>query len=425
VIAVHFATQGFADSSTNTFSIYDCTTMKALSPAPISVSFGGHGSYQLIAPGFITDHINNNEIRICGMRANVTSANQDNLIFDIPAFVNSQTSIKYGLGSEQVLTPLGSMISDMQINPGFAFDSIFRTVYTSSNSFCYIGLDFGADAQANITKIRYVPNTAWITLSRIFNGAAFKGSNDGTTWTTIFAIDPQQVHTGWNVWLSLSQSTVYRYVRFEQNGGSSQCQLAELEVTGTIYSTTPYSPTINCDIEILFNDPSQTITLSGAVSYQDSMTAVIASISPSFGPSTGNTLVTITGTNFDPSSTVTIDGITCVVSSATSTEIQCTTGVRAQPPTGGNSFVVVSAGNAVILDCPPYAYMDRWSAEATWGGEVPPRDGDMVVVPQGMTLLVDQSTPFLNMIMVEGGTVVFSDESDITVDANYFIFIGG
>ena len=69
--------------------------------------------------------------------------------------------------------------------------------------------------------------------------------------------------------------------------------------------------------------------------------------------------------------------------------------------------------------------MDRWSSSATWGGEVPPRDGDTVYVPAGMTLLVDQSTPLLNSIIVEGGTVVFSDETDMTLDANYFIFIKG
>lgn len=69
--------------------------------------------------------------------------------------------------------------------------------------------------------------------------------------------------------------------------------------------------------------------------------------------------------------------------------------------------------------------MDRWSDQATWGGEVPPREGDTVYVPPGMTLLVDQSTPFLNTIIVEGGKIVFSDEVDITVDAKYFILIGG
>lgn len=55
---------------------------------------------------------------------------------------------------------------------------------------------------------------------------------------------------------------------------------------------------------------------------------------------------------------------------------------------------------AILVDCQPFLYMDRWSDDATWGGEVPPRDGDTVYVPQGMTLLIDQSTPDLKSIIV-------------------------
>lgn len=140
------------------------------------------------------------------------------------------------------------------------------------------------------------------------------------------------------------------------------------------------------------------------------MTAVITSIVPSFGPSIGGTSIIIYGSNFDTTNvTVIIDGIYCIVTSFNTSTIQCITGRRLQPPTNGNSFIVSSAGNSVILNCPPFVYMDRWSSQATWGGEVAPRDGDTVYVPPGMTLLIDSSTPFLNSFIVEGGTVVFSD----------------
>lgn len=37
-------------------------------------------------------------------------------------------------------------------------------------------------------------------------------------------------------------------------------------------------------------------------------------------------------------------------------------------------------------------YVMRWSDIRTWGTDMPPVDGDIVSVPKGMTLLVDQST---------------------------------
>lgn len=67
----------------------------------------------------------------------------------------------------------------------------------------------------------------------------------------------------------------------------------------------------------------------------------------------------------------------------------------------------------------------RWSDIRTWGTDLPPIDGDFVDVPLGMTLLVDQSTPKLKGILVENGTLLFSDETDITVTAETITVVGG
>ena len=49
---------------------------------------------------------------------------------------------------------------------------------------------------------------------------------------------------------------------------------------------------------------------------------------------------------------------------------------------------------------PQFQYIDRWSDEETWGGDAPPREDDTVFVPKGMSLLVDESTPELNVVIV-------------------------
>ena len=78
----------------------------------------------------------------------------------------------------------------------------------------------------------------------------------------------------------------------------------------------------------------------------------------------------------------------------------------------------------VHLNTKPYLYVDRWSDDNTWGGDAAPIDGDSVYVPKGMTLLVDQSTPLLYSIIIEG-KIKFADESDMTVDAHYFVVFEG
>jgi hypothetical protein len=140
--------------------------------------------------------------------------------------VNAQTRTQYGVGIVDVLTSKGNTISDTVVKTNYAFDSNTKTFYSSTNSLCFTGLDFGAGSQGMITQIRYMPNPAWIRLDNYFDGAVFEGSNDNIAWTTIFAIDSQLVRTGWNVWLDSTGANVYRYVRFRQTNGLSSCQLA-------------------------------------------------------------------------------------------------------------------------------------------------------------------------------------------------------
>jgi hypothetical protein len=59
VLSVHFDTLGYADSTTNQFTISP-TSINALTPTAKTASFGGQGSYTLTSSGFITNNIQNN-----------------------------------------------------------------------------------------------------------------------------------------------------------------------------------------------------------------------------------------------------------------------------------------------------------------------------------------------------------------------------
>lgn len=60
----------------------------------------------------------------------------------------------------------------------------------------------------------------------------------------------------------------------------------------------------------------------------------------------------------------------------------------------------------------------RWSDIRTWGTDLPPVEGDLVYVPKGMALYVDQSTPRLDGIVVEDGKLIFADETDMEIHTN-------
>lgn len=176
----------------------------------------------------------------------------------------------------------------------------------------------------------------------------------------------------------------------------------------------------------MLSDGTKNFTFVGAVTYKDSATPKVTNIQPKYSSPAGGNNLTISGTGFGQTISdvsVVIDGIDCVVQSVTDNSVICTTGKRPSLPSK-HSFVVRVAENKAFINCDKFLYADRWSDEQTWGGDMPPVEGDTVYVPKGMVLLVDTSTPPLYSIIVEG-SIVFSDEVDMVIQTHFLIVSHG
>jgi hypothetical protein len=62
-----------------------------------------------------------------------------------------------------------------------------------------------------------------------------------------------------------------------------------------------------------------------------------------------------------------------------------------------------------------FAYVMKWSDPRTWGTDLQPVKDDIVHVPQGMHLLIDESTPALAGIFAQNSTIEFADTKDLTI----------
>ncbi len=92
-----------------------------------------------------------------------------------------------------------------------------------------------------------------------------------------------------------------------------------------------------------------------------STSVVVTSVSPNSGIYTGGTSVTISGSNFSTSSTVSLGGSACSITSVTSTEIHCTTSAIALA--GPVSVtVVVGAQSAVLANSFTYVGNSTYSS---------------------------------------------------------------
>ena len=101
---------------------------------------------------------------------------------------------------------------------------------------------------------------------------------------------------------------------------------------------------------------------------------------------------------------VSIAGVTCDVNSENSTLVVCTT--RSSVSSGHHKVIlgVKGSGNAIGIET-EFEYIDRWSSLWTWGGKPLPVEGDVVVIEEGQTVLLDVDTPILNMLLIQGNYV--------------------
>lgn len=84
--------------------------------------------------------------------------------------MTTSTQADYSLAKDGQID--GTPIGDTNQGP-LAADDSFNTVYNSPNAACFVGVNFGDNTQADISKIRYAPNPAWAIAATKLSGAVF------------------------------------------------------------------------------------------------------------------------------------------------------------------------------------------------------------------------------------------------------------
>nr|XP_014351910.1 PREDICTED: fibrocystin-L [Latimeria chalumnae] len=221
---------------------------------------------------------------------------------------------------------------------------------------------------------------------------------------------------------------------FDQQNSSvivcdNKCKVnREKSTSNTLYCEAPanYGTDSQQVCNVTVANINDSVMLPDAFSYKSSLTPIVTSVYPRRGGTAGGTKLTITGSGFSSNSTdinVTVAQAPCTVQSANSTHIICIT--SAQTPSQ-ETKVRVNIENKGIskLDNADFFYIDVWSSKYTWGGESPPEKGMLVVISKGQTILLDQSTPVLKMLLIQGGKLVF-DEADIELQAENILITDG
>lgn len=237
-------------------------------------------------------------------------------------------------------------------------------------------------------SVDWFPHVAQLSLIRIFLPAelAVRGnawepaaqlssltvdvSNDSVSWERVAdGTAAAPFATGWTEFNVDSQEK-NRYVRVRISKAGNDCIIPEVEFIGV---TQPLSGPEDCNVTIKVSSQSgiATANQADAYSYSEAVTPTVTNVSPQYGSASGGTPMTISGQNL-PESTkdaiVEIDGVPCVVMSASRSTLICVTGERPGIPEK-NSITVASLsyGQAMLGDS-TFAYKDLWSSRVTWAG---------------------------------------------------------
>ncbi|XP_063846340.1 fibrocystin-L-like isoform X1 [Scylla paramamosain] len=224
---------------------------------------------------------------------------------------------------------------------------------------------------------------------------------------------------------------------FDPAGGSTvtfcdlPCDHVSSDGTTTVTCVAPAQPisdsAVACDV-VVSNPDGSSASLAGGFTYQPALTPSLTSVTPQRGGTAGGTTLTLTGTGFGSSgNTVSIGGSECVVTSEGSDSITCVTEAHQGPGQFSVEITVPGKGLAATDENGIFFYIDLWSSPFTWDNKPPPSEGQLAVVTEGQTLLLDQSTPVLKMLLIQGGHVVFDVEAveELVLRAEYVLIVEG
>ena len=218
------------------------------------------------------------------------------------------------------------------------------------------------------------------------------------------------------------------------NAEVSVCEETCNIVTLTTTEITCLSPasegdgsTEDCDVTI--SQASGSAVSAAAFKYDRSLTPTVDSVNPVRGGTGGGTQITVLGSGFaSTGNKVMIDGSICDITSESATEIVCYTNHHAGAIEAAVVVEVPDQGYADYTDiaAATFYYIDRWSSIWTWGGLGTPLEGEYIVITNGQTILLDESTPTLKFLLIKGGTLIFDRENpEIELNTEYILIVEG
>jgi hypothetical protein len=383
-------------------------------------------------------------VQICGHPCAVSFANTTRIVCAAPPLLNRNTLLLPPRTVSRLVAPL-SVASFNENTPitsaSTLTDGDVSTRYTVSraqNIDLYVAIDVGAYLGAFFHSAAFFPVPG---LESSLEYSTLQYSSDGSLWTTVAALS--SIQRGWNVFSFKSGTVFAQYLRILAPDAVQSISVMEFAAEGYYgaRSTTAFCPLIvrlqppgSSEVSTCLLQPLLCSTLDASirVTYQTGAAILaVSSMTPNVGPLIGGTIVTMFGVFPSVSTTdvaVSLDGQPCTVRTASAQSVTCETVPKPMsiPGTGVTSIMFRERGLAQIPDSLRFRYSTSWSDPASWVflGFVP-KDGSDIVIPRGVTIVLDVSTPILGSLTILGALITTDSTLQLVLSAERIIVTEG
>eukprot|EP00062_Callorhinchus_milii_P017054 gi/632969110/ref/XP_007900907.1/ PREDICTED: LOW QUALITY PROTEIN: fibrocystin-L [Callorhinchus milii] len=324
------------------------------------------------------------------------------------------------------VTPTGGLSGTRITITGSGFGSIAANIsVTIDDVLCFV--TFASDSNVECIVGDHPGGTFPVILKHATNG--YTASDVFFQYElNITSVNPRKGSFGGGLILTLNGAGFDR-----ENSRVSICDdecrvNSSTSTSSTLHCILPPSkgpePQHTCNVTV--KNDNHLAQLPTAFTYSSALTPVIIDVYPRRGGTAGGTTLTITGAIFSLTineTVVTIAETPCDVQFVNETCIICITNAHS-PSQLTRVNVKIGEYGVARQDNADFYYIDVWSSPYTWGGLSPPEGGFLVVISKGQIILLDQSTPVLKMLLIQGGKLMF-DEADIELQAENILITDG
>ena len=451
---------GYFTLDNKNMSVIDIPKTVSSYKGGLPISIKGNNFNNLITKGTSDNLLNNSvhSVKICGISTPIISSSSTQINIKTPEIVYvsqplslSSNPFNIDLLKSQYTELISLTAIDVQNDiQNLIDDKIGTTIKTLTNSSKisikikdnYASLGF----RLRLASIKILPFMN--SFSADFLKGQIVGIKDDSSSVIIYTIN-NNFDMQWESIDITTENQAISFVEIQYIVNNKEVQIDEIKYIGQVVNIGNTNNAINCNVDITYpyNDKTLIHTQSNVISYNFNLFYTLLAVNDtpcpviSYGTSLGgtsikfklssvNVILTQIGSQLVKEDfTVSLYGNLATVLSVDQANETLTilTPQKTKAIFNKEKPLIIThkiLGECLIPSTCGFNYRDFWSNRNTWGGDVVPRDGELVEI-NNLDVVLDVANISLSGLSINNGSLAIFDDKDYTISTKYIMINNG